>query len=1071
MSRRRKSRQRKHNSTPQLQLQRQNRRQPEQSQLREAYNHFVEEVAYAREEAEREAYAAQRPAYEFLDLSRALDVLNANPPLMTYMQTVVERRQATEEARAVDFASVASGRKFGFDPRTVKAGASAASETNDLGAVGTGRQMTLKPGPSSMSAVPNADILRAWAEQVEWVRAAINIRREQVGRAAVIVRPIDETKPYDKVAQTKINALLDSPNEYRESLRMLIESVVEDILVLDRGVIEKNMTPTRQPTAMYASDGALFKIYTGWSGNPNEPRYLYEDPITRSKIPLRNDEVIMICANPATYRFGLSPVQVLRKAILADIKATESAMHVVEGKPPQHIVQMPKASRTQLQKVRDTYDQEVAGRRELLFVGGEETIHLFPLMFSAKDSQWMEWQVYLARKIATIFQISPQQLGITADINKATGEVQLELYEDTGLIPLMLLVEEYLNRELLADFAPTLPDGRPDFMKLNLQIVFPAVSEADRIMHVERMVAMSKDLLGGSMPSATLNQVLSMRGEEPVDGGDSFWVYTAKNGQVPWLSYDPNFDWLAANGLNPDGSRAVAPLAADPNAAAADDSAEGITESAAEADEPPPLPGTAAPGKKPTPAAPAAPAAPAPSTPPSQTTPAHPNAPAPPAKQQFWGGADGRRAGVRWSMPMQREAAQLLRDLPYTELDTPPGSVPTSTAASTGKSAPVNTTLDLDEIRRQLEDEIRKKLLEEFSEHFRAARQRKAQADGQSMSEPPTLKYSPDQSRDSHGRFGEGSGDESGDEGSSGEESGDSSGAMSTEQFSSLDDIFGAQVEESRIVPDDNRINEPEMSPVDEPYSPDDRTPQQTKADVARSLGQAMKDDPGWPALREKLLGGPYGVAAEDDPDAAAASILVHSWAMSSSDDIVLSNAMQLAAQNEFSLGDANTSYLGAADQAADTYGDDMPTIQHFMRAQYDATQALLKQNNVTEILGYRGIAVPEGTFSYTDDGPAQTTGIEENPVSSWTTSVTVAEGFANAGAHMMGQNTPQAVVLAARIPASRVMSTCMTGLGCRNELEFTVLGGQDEVWSSSSHSTWGSSAESSLTQAMVKGS
>jgi len=614
------------------------------SQLRSAYGDFVNEVALARVDAERKAYAGKTSVYEHLDLSRALDVLNANPPLMSYLQTVVERRQAIEEVKDGDTA--VGSRRFGVD--TLKA----TGPTSEVGAAGSGASMSLRKPLTrdSTDSVPNAELLRAWSEQVEWVRAAINIRREQVGRASIVVRPIDPKRPHNIKVRAVVEALLEEPNEYRDSLRTIIESAVEDILVLDRGVIEKNMTPARVPTAIYASDGALFKIYTGWSGNPDEPRYLYDDPLLRTKIPLRNDEVILMCANPATYRSGLSPVQVLRKAIISDIKATESAMHVVDGKPPQHIVQLPKASKTQVSKVRDTYDQEVAGQRNLMFVGGEEPIHLYPLMFSAKDNQWMEWQQYIVLKIATIFQISPQQLGQTININKANGEIQEKIYEDTGLIPLMLLVEEFLNRELLADFAPKRPDGRPDYLSLNLQIVFPTVSEADRILHVERMVSMSKDLLGGNMPSATLNQVLMMRGEEPVEGGDAFWVYSTKAGQTAWLSYDPNFDWLAANGLNPDGSRAAVPMApVTPQAAAADDAAlNEVDDDKAAVNE----------GKTPKSAPAAKPTAPA--EPPPESPPPAPATPPPasPAKA-FWSPTvDGRRAGQRWSVSLQREANQ-----------------------------------------------------------------------------------------------------------------------------------------------------------------------------------------------------------------------------------------------------------------------------------------------------------------------------------------------------------------------------------------------------------------------------
>jgi hypothetical protein len=135
-----------------------------------------------------------------------------------------------------------------------------------------------------------------------------------------------------------------------------------------------------------------------------------------------------------------------------------------------------------------------------------------------------------------VFQISPQQLGITFDINKATASSQQEIFEDTGLIPLLLLIEEYLNRELLGDFAPTYPDGRANFDAINLRILFPEVTESDRQMHAERAIKVATTGLAG-LPSMTLNQVLALFGEEPVEGGNTFFAPT-REGPLPWLSYD-----------------------------------------------------------------------------------------------------------------------------------------------------------------------------------------------------------------------------------------------------------------------------------------------------------------------------------------------------------------------------------------------------------------------------------------------------------------------------------------------------------------------------------------------------
>ena len=169
--------------------------------------------------------------------------------------------------------------------------------------------------------VANARLLRDWADSDELVRAAINARRQQIEKADIAVLPLDETRPYNKQVQKTIQHLLDQPNELRDSFRSLIGPVIEDVLVLDRGVISKNMTASRKPVSLYYEDGSTIKIYPEWSGDSKEPRYLYEEPGSGKKTPLLNDELIVIMANSASYRYGLSPVQVLRQTIVADLEA------------------------------------------------------------------------------------------------------------------------------------------------------------------------------------------------------------------------------------------------------------------------------------------------------------------------------------------------------------------------------------------------------------------------------------------------------------------------------------------------------------------------------------------------------------------------------------------------------------------------------------------------------------------------------------------------------------------------------------------------------------------------------
>ncbi len=453
------------------------------------------------------------------DYLPVVELLREHPALLRYLDGVRERAAATANALT--------------RPDLALAAPTASTPQDQWGAAWAGNR-------NQPIGVANSRLLREWADTNEWVRAAINVRRIQVGRADIMVTPADVERPYDKQLMQRIQRLLDQPNELRDSYRSLIEPVIEDVLVLDRGVISKSMTPGKErvPTALYAEDGATIKIFPAWSGDPREPRYLYEEPASNRRVPLLNDEAIVIMANPATYRYGRSPVEVLQNTIRADLQATKSAMQMVDMKPPPHLIQLPGVSATTLERIRASYEADVAGRREILFMNGPSAANVVPLVFSAKDNQWLEWQEYLARKIATVFQISPQQLGLTFDINRATAQQQQEIFEDTGLIPLLLLLEEFLNRELLDDFAPTLDEFRADNDALNLCIIYPEISEASRQMHAERAIDFAAKGLAG-LPSMTLNQVLAMRGEKRVVGGNTFWALTGQN-IIPLASYDNN---------------------------------------------------------------------------------------------------------------------------------------------------------------------------------------------------------------------------------------------------------------------------------------------------------------------------------------------------------------------------------------------------------------------------------------------------------------------------------------------------------------------------------------------------
>lgn len=524
----------------------------EDALLNDAYVSFAKEVQLAQHLAEERARLTGRPVESMLDLRNAGRVLDQYPQLVRYLDALRDRDALHVEA---------------LDrPGLVRANPTGSVRGDSSGMLGGWSGTGV--GRNNPIGVHNVRQLRDWADHDPAVSAARAFLCGKVARSDIAVLPLDERKPYNRAVMKGAQLLFDQPNELRDNWPQLLYMVTNDYLTIGQGAITKNMTlKSRQPAALYAEDAANIKIYPAWSGDPAEPRYLFEEGsygLLANKKPLRNDECILMFCNPATYRFGLGHVQVLADTIEADLRATATALRMVEQKPPGSVVSLPGWSQQAISKLRSDYETEISGRRELLFLGGNNPASVFPLVFSPKDNQFLEYRDYLLRIICVVFGLSTIDLNLTQDVNRATATVQQDVSDNKGFIPLLLTEEMYLNTELLSDFAPKLANGRYDLNALNLRVMFPEVSEAARMIHAERMIALAKDGLAG-LPSFTVNEIRMMAGQEPFEsGGNTMYVLT-KDGVVPWLSHDDDYE-RPANPLAADDSVGDQDAAGGPSA-------------------------------------------------------------------------------------------------------------------------------------------------------------------------------------------------------------------------------------------------------------------------------------------------------------------------------------------------------------------------------------------------------------------------------------------------------------------------------------------------------------------------
>jgi hypothetical protein len=161
----------------------------------------------------------------------------------------------------------------------------------------------------------------------------------------------------------------------------------------------------------------------------------------------------------------------------------------------------------------------------MAITGGGKGMQWLPLASSNRDMQFMEWQVYLARKICAVFAVQPQDIGISFDINKSTSETGAAFTWDNGVVPLCDLVAEYLTREIVARY------------DTDLRFVFTEVGRTNQ----QAIAEYNKMALGG-LPWLRINDALRERGQDGIgEIGDQILFQTPK-GYVPSDRYQEYLD-------------------------------------------------------------------------------------------------------------------------------------------------------------------------------------------------------------------------------------------------------------------------------------------------------------------------------------------------------------------------------------------------------------------------------------------------------------------------------------------------------------------------------------------------
>jgi hypothetical protein len=323
-----------------------------------------------------------------------------------------------------------------------------------------------KPKPTPVT----YETLRLMAARSEWVRAIIKTRKNQIGKVPFAFQPKD---PDDQTPSTKkmieqMEKLFKRPSmkgsrPHSRSWRQFIGEVLEDLLVLDAGVIEKERNGYGWIVAMYPVDGATIRPNLDEYGGYHDDAYvqLIEGQLTAR---FGMEDLVYIMDNPQTdVRFsgyGMSPLEHLIISVTAELYSSKYNMSYFEkGSVPEGILNLGEdVSPEDVDAFRLYWMNEIMGKPWALPIVGGKGVEWTAWRQSNKDMEFMSYQEWLLKKLCAVYQIAPQEVGELEDVNRSTADSQDESNDSKSIEPILSLLKDYIDVEIVGEHGQGIGD-------------------------------------------------------------------------------------------------------------------------------------------------------------------------------------------------------------------------------------------------------------------------------------------------------------------------------------------------------------------------------------------------------------------------------------------------------------------------------------------------------------------------------------------------------------------------------------------------------------------------------------
>jgi hypothetical protein len=389
--------------------------------------------------------------------------------------------------------------------------------------IGVLRKGLVKPGQVSF------EVLRRAVQAVPVFRICVDTLKKKIAKTKWVIKSKDPMATgFDKEIE-EVTEFLANPNERGETMRSLLDKMLEDLFVLDAVAVEKTRYPDGKLARLYHIDSSTIRPVFDEFGNQD-----IEVPLPNSETPPTSylqifnnslyggpesgdivaawpkKDLIYFHMNPQgsleNFGYGMSPVEAVL-SVVSNLLSSDNynGSYFDSGAFPPIIIQLAEPlQQRDLERYREYLYQQIEGefhRPAIMAGGGELKIHNLKDL-SNRDMQFMEYTLWLSKLACAIFGLSPEDIGLTDTVgSKNVSESQKDLSEAKGYGSYLDLLKEIINSNILWK----------DFGYTDLEFDWVAVDSLDPKTSAD---IQDIKLKNGTM---TLNEAREKNGDLPYD--------------------------------------------------------------------------------------------------------------------------------------------------------------------------------------------------------------------------------------------------------------------------------------------------------------------------------------------------------------------------------------------------------------------------------------------------------------------------------------------------------------------------------------------------------------------------